>query len=109
MLDSDEEKAKLSKELVDVVGKEIEPLLKDAKPFFGGSGKVTLAEVRRFPRSGSGTDIVTGSDSAFHHPNVWACKTRHPTKVNRVRLRCAAQLFQMGRGGDQTGERDIYL
>jgi glutathione S-transferase len=32
---------------VSVVGKEIEPLLKDAKPFFGGSDKVTLAEVRR--------------------------------------------------------------
>lgn len=49
MLDSDEEKAKLSKELVDVVGKEIEPLLKDAKPFFGGSGKVTLAEALTAP------------------------------------------------------------
>jgi glutathione S-transferase len=43
--DLDEEKEKLSKEFVDIVGKEIEPLLKDAAPFFGGSGKVTLAEV----------------------------------------------------------------
>lgn len=45
MLDSDEEKAKLSNEFIDVVGKEIDPLLKDAKPFFGGSEKPTLAEV----------------------------------------------------------------
>ena len=43
---SEEDKAKLSKEFVDIVAKEIEPLLKDARPFFGGSGKVTLAEVR---------------------------------------------------------------
>jgi glutathione S-transferase len=42
--DSDEEKEKLSKEFVSIVGKEIEPLLKDAKPFFGGSDKVTMAE-----------------------------------------------------------------
>jgi glutathione S-transferase len=30
---------------VDNVVKELEPLLKDAKPFFGGSDKITLAEV----------------------------------------------------------------
>lgn len=43
--DTDEEKEKLSQDFVDMVTKEIEPLLKDAKPFFGGSSKVTLAEV----------------------------------------------------------------
>jgi glutathione S-transferase len=46
---SEDEKAKLSQEFVDVVGKEIEPLLKDAKPFFGGSQKVTLAEALTAP------------------------------------------------------------
>lgn len=45
MLDSEEEKAKLVDEFLGAVKKEIEPLLKDAKPFFGGSDKVTLAEV----------------------------------------------------------------
>ena len=45
MSSSEEDKVKLSNELVEIVGKEIEPLLKDAKPFFGGSEKVTLAEV----------------------------------------------------------------
>lgn len=34
-----------AKELVAGVVKEIEPLLKDAGPFFGGSDKLTLAEV----------------------------------------------------------------
>lgn len=45
--DSEEEKEKLVTEFVDLVGKEIEPLLKDAKPFFGGSEKLTLAEVTK--------------------------------------------------------------
>lgn len=36
----------LATEFVSVVAKEIEPLLKDAAPFFGGSKKLTLAEVR---------------------------------------------------------------
>ncbi|CAN9082206.1 unnamed protein product [Alternaria alternata] len=49
MSGSEDEKAKLSQEFVDVVGKEIEPLLKDAKPFFGGSQKVTLAEALTAP------------------------------------------------------------
>ena len=44
-----EEKEKLSQDLVAVVGKEIEPLLKDASPFFGGSGKITLAEALTAP------------------------------------------------------------
>ncbi|KAI4645905.1 hypothetical protein J4E93_005483 [Alternaria ventricosa] len=49
MCDSKEEQAKMSQEFVDVVTKEIEPLLKDAKPFFGGSRKVTLAEALTAP------------------------------------------------------------
>jgi glutathione S-transferase len=32
-----------------LVGKELEPLLKDAAPFFGGSSKVTLAEALTAP------------------------------------------------------------
>ncbi|KAF2704403.1 thioredoxin-like protein [Pleomassaria siparia CBS 279.74] len=47
--DSDEEKEKLSKEFITLVGKEIEPLLKDATPFFGGSEKITLAEALTAP------------------------------------------------------------
>lgn len=37
------------KDFVGAVGKEIEPLLKDAGPFFGGSQKVTLAEALTAP------------------------------------------------------------
>lgn len=42
--DSKDEQEKMVKELISVVTKEIEPLLKDASPFFGGSSKLTLAE-----------------------------------------------------------------
>jgi glutathione S-transferase len=44
MKESEEEKETLAKEFVDKVSKEIEPLLADAAPFFGGSEKITLAE-----------------------------------------------------------------
>jgi len=33
------------KKITDAIEKEIEPLLKDAKPFFGGAERLTLAEV----------------------------------------------------------------
>ena len=39
------EKEALVEKIVQAVEKEVEPLLKDAGPFFGGSSKVTLAEV----------------------------------------------------------------
>jgi len=42
---SEEEKEAKSKEWVAAVQKEIEPLLKTANPFFGGSQELTLAEV----------------------------------------------------------------
>jgi glutathione S-transferase len=44
MEDSKEEQEKLTKELVSTVEKEIDPLLSDAAPFFGGSSRLTFAE-----------------------------------------------------------------
>ncbi|MCJ1418364.1 hypothetical protein MMC32_004711 [Xylographa parallela] len=41
---TEEEKEAKADELVATVEKEIEPLLKDAAPFFGGSDKMTMAE-----------------------------------------------------------------
>jgi len=40
------EQEKLAQDMVGAVEKEIEPLLKDAAPYFGGSKQLTLAEVR---------------------------------------------------------------
>lgn len=45
---TDEDVAVSADDLVKGVVKEIEPLLKDAGPFFGGSDKLTLAEVSGF-------------------------------------------------------------
>ncbi|KAF2867006.1 thioredoxin-like protein [Massariosphaeria phaeospora] len=47
--ESEEEKEALVKEFVSIVGKEIEPLLKDAKPYFGGSERLTMAEALTAP------------------------------------------------------------
>ncbi|KAM0328656.1 hypothetical protein ACHAQA_005068 [Verticillium albo-atrum] len=43
---TEEEVEDLTRTKVDAIVKEIEPLLSDAAPFFGGSDKVTLAEVQ---------------------------------------------------------------
>lgn len=43
--DSAEKQQRKVDELVSIVNKEIEPLLEDANPYFGGRKEVTLAEV----------------------------------------------------------------
>ena len=48
MAQTDEEKVEKSNEMVSMVKKEVEPLLDDASPFFGGSERLTLAEVFLF-------------------------------------------------------------
>ncbi|KAF2652687.1 glutathione-S-transferas-like protein omega 1 [Lophiostoma macrostomum CBS 122681] len=47
--DTQEEKEALVKEFLSIASKELEPLLKDAAPFFGGSDKLTLAEALTAP------------------------------------------------------------
>lgn len=47
--DTDEEREALAKEFIAIVEKEIEPLLKDANPFFGGSKTLTFAEALTAP------------------------------------------------------------
>ncbi|KAI1163831.1 glutathione S-transferase domain-containing protein [Nemania serpens] len=42
---TDEERSAITQRTIDAVVKELEPLLADAGPFFGGSDKLTLAEV----------------------------------------------------------------
>ena len=49
MAEDEDEKEKLAKEFVDGVEKDIEPQLKNASPFFGGSSKITLAEALTAP------------------------------------------------------------
>jgi len=64
---------------VDQLVKELEPLLKNAKPFFGGSEKITLAEVltgsfviRLVTLSKAGVYPSTlGSSIAERAPNFW--------------------------------------
>ncbi|PNS15017.1 hypothetical protein CAC42_2246 [Sphaceloma murrayae] len=46
---TEEEKEKLGQEMLAAVEKEIEPLLKEAGPYFGGSSRLTMAEVLTAP------------------------------------------------------------
>jgi len=43
--ENEEEKRQRSEEMVRALEKEIEPLLQDAAPFFGGNKQMTMAEV----------------------------------------------------------------
>ncbi|ORY65109.1 uncharacterized protein BCR38DRAFT_408852 [Pseudomassariella vexata] len=87
---SDEEVNAFMKEYVNVIAKEVEPLLKDAAPFFGGSEKLTLAEVLigsfiirlyTFPKHGLLSQTLL-SDLAEQAPNFdkWAkVVAQHPS------------------------------
>lgn len=46
---TDEEKESIAARFTEGLVKEVEPLLADANPFFGGNDKLTLAEVRKYP------------------------------------------------------------
>ncbi|KAI4127055.1 MAG: hypothetical protein LQ347_004751 [Umbilicaria vellea] len=46
---TDEEKEQKAEEMVEALEKEVEPLLKDANPYFGGKGELTLVEVQCAP------------------------------------------------------------
>ncbi|RMZ73846.1 glutathione s-transferase domain-containing [Pyrenophora seminiperda CCB06] len=90
---SEEEKAKMGKELVDVVGKEIEPLLKNAKPFFGGSEKVTLAEVLTAPfilrfymysRRGALPEPIASGFDALPNFSKWAAEVIKQESVTYI-------------------------
>jgi glutathione S-transferase len=45
---TDPEAEELGRRYAQAVEKEVEPLLQDARPFFGGSERLTMAEVRNF-------------------------------------------------------------
>ncbi|KAB5559909.1 thioredoxin-like protein [Coniochaeta sp. 2T2.1] len=76
--------------------KEVEPLLKDAGPFFGGSEKLTLAEV--------------SPDRVLRHPRRLEREARHlPGLRGRGLRREGAQLLEVGSGGRAASQRDVYL
>jgi glutathione S-transferase len=59
MAKTDEERTTLREKVVDNLVKEVEPLLANAGPFFNGSEKLTLAEVRMNHLPKSSTSICT--------------------------------------------------
>ncbi|KAF2116304.1 thioredoxin-like protein [Lophiotrema nucula] len=87
--DDDSEKERISKEFVNLVEKEIEPLLKDAKPFFGGSEKITLAEaltapfilrIYAFAKDGLLPQSTLSGLDALPNFSKWASETiKHPS------------------------------
>ena len=80
-------------ELVAVIGKEIEPLLEDAKPYFGGSDKVTLAEalvasfvirLYAFGRGGVLPESLPGQFDALPNFSRWARTLQQTESVTYI-------------------------
>jgi hypothetical protein len=80
---SEEEKQAKAQEWVSTVEKEIEPLLVDADPFFGGSKELTLAEVCIHLVQEGFSDILMDICTGQHRtlPSTYFCPLgrRRPT------------------------------
>lgn len=97
--DSKEDKEAKSKEMVEAVKKEIEPLLKDANPFFGGSEELTFAEVRLAPRDCNENDAEFNRFKSRH-----SCSASTPwlmANTFRYRSRKVSTNCQTSRSGRQ--------
>lgn len=85
--DKAEQKA-LAAEFVEKLTKEIEPLLKDVAPFFGGSKKLTLAEVSTasYLSGKIDADMSLGLDRALHSSDLQFFKERISAGVAHNKL-----------------------
>jgi glutathione S-transferase len=89
-----EELEAVGRELVDAVVKEVEPLLANAAPFFGGSDRLTLAEVLTgsfvlrlvsFPEAGiARADLWTLLEKEAPNFSRWARATAAEKSVNHI-------------------------
>lgn len=86
--DTEEERQKKSEEWVATVKKEIEPFLADAGPFFGGSKKMTLAEVRAniekilWTRAILMSAAIIGQHRSIPPPHLCLLKSRRPPNIS---------------------------
>jgi len=92
--ENETEAAEASDKLAAAVKKELEPYIQDAAPFFGGSSKLTLAEVQTgsfllrllsFPKHGLlGADTLTKLESQAPKFYAWANATIKEHSVNFI-------------------------
>ena len=106
----DEEKKTKADEWVKAIEKEIEPLLHDANPFFGGSKEITFAEV--YPLSTMSLELYfacyasttltlalhSGPDRILHPPPLRLCGRYHPSLFHPNSPRQAPKLLKVGQG-----------
>jgi len=91
---SEEEREEAGAKFVAVVVKELEPLLKNAAPFFGGSSKLTLAEVQTgsfvlrfidFPKYGLvGSTVLSELETKAPNFLKWAKAVVAEKSVNHI-------------------------
>ena len=78
-----EQKEKLATAFTDAIAKEIEPLLTDAAPFFGGASKLTLAEASFLLGPKNSLLIIVGPDWFLHPACPLIPKIRRPFASQR--------------------------
>lgn len=96
---TDEDRNAIAEKALVGIVKEVEPLLADASPFFGGSDKLTLAEVRetREETSRGCSDMIPGPDWLVGHPVQDSDQGRSASQLTLVvGGRKGAQLHQVG-------------
>jgi glutathione S-transferase len=103
------ERESFSRDWVAAVRREIEPLLADAAPYFGGSQRLTLAEVGPSLPSSLCFLNVVGQRGAVHHAHLRARRGRHPTRERVRRAVQAAQLQPLGGRRAAGAERAVHL
>jgi len=91
---SDEEREEAAEKFVAAIVKELEPLLANAAPFFGGSSKLTLAEVQTgsfvlryldFPKYGlTGSKVLTELETKAPRFTKWAKAVVAEKSVNHI-------------------------
>jgi len=93
LIAQDDEKEAKTAEAVATIEKEIEPLLKDAGPFFGGSEKMTMAEVlsapfvlrlRAYSRAGLVHESALKKLEALPNFSKWADKVTSQESVTYI-------------------------
>lgn len=107
-----EEQEKITQDIAKAIEKEIEPLLKDAAPFFGGKSEMTMAEVsslRTWHYIRTLTRGVIGHCCPLPAQILRHVKGRTNAQVLPRVCAKAIQLQQMGRRDPPEGKCDICV
>ena len=107
--DTTEKQEQRVDEMVAVVKKEIEPLLKDVAPYFGGRKKMTVVEVLLLGSSLPAKLMTIGNDHAICDPPVRVRRRHHLAGSVGNKAGCVASFLEVGEACHGAGECEICV